>query len=232
MTDEQRWKLSQAITQKWKDGVYKNRKRRNKMKYKAGDMVKVIKVDELWGYEAREMLNGVFEIKSVGYDNYEVYTKDKNDFWYFKEEHLELVQRQPRNLIQLIAKELGVEIGERFNVESKDGIYNAEFSFTNNDLIFHQGNMLSPKKVLHSILTEDGIYTIQKLPPKPTLTETERTILQELYKKYTKITRIENTDLWVFNHEKDWKELCALSHLFQFIKPDREPYNIAELLGE
>ena len=47
MTDEQRWKLSQAITQKWKDGVYKNRKTRPKAQTRAELVAEIKRIREM-----------------------------------------------------------------------------------------------------------------------------------------------------------------------------------------
>lgn len=80
------------------------------------------------------------------------------------------------------------------------------------------------------------------------LTETERTILENIDKDYKWITRDKDGTLYVFEFEPyrdtaydSWDEnddgkmekLDIFNHLFQFITwEDKEPYNIEELLTE
>ena len=79
---------------------------------------------------------------------------------------------------------------------------------------------------------------------KITLSEAERTILENINKDYTWIVRDDNGQLkiytqkpkkgtanWLWNIE--FTKLNAFNHLFQFITwNDSEPYNIEELLKE
>lgn len=136
-----------------------------------------------------------------------------------------------KNHMPEVAKILGVEIGEEFEVFDWEHLNLGKFYLSEKGLFMNKErenqNMDNPN-ILNSILTEE--YTINRLPKPPKLTEAERVILEELFKKYTKIIRIETTELWVYNHSKDWKELAALSHLFQFIGEYRKEYDIEELL--
>ena len=91
----------------------------------------------------------------------------------------------------------------------------------------------------------NGFHEIQKLPPKPKLTEAERVILENLPKEYKWIARDEDNKIWVFELKPDkecdywtfkkassmFDRIVFFEHLFQFIKwEDKEPYNIEELL--
>lgn len=162
------------------------------------------------------------------YDNIK-FLKDENYKIYSFKDIIFEEEAKPKNLIPEIAKMLGVEIGEEFKIK---GWSSYPYKLTLDGVLLSRTN---GNEWEHAVADDYeyvliGKCVIEKLPKKPQLTDAERIILEELYRKYTKITRIENTNLWVFNHEYDWKALCALNHLFQFIKANREPYDIEELL--
>src|SRR5690554_3467354 len=88
------------------------------MKFKIGDKVRVredLEVGKDYGfYFSEEMAKSkgkVVEIKDVDSDSYSI----KEDSYYWAEEMFSGLE--PRNLIPLIAKELGVEIGEEFYIK-------------------------------------------------------------------------------------------------------------------
>ena len=220
------------------------------MNYKVGDKVRILKSRSSETVDGvRNMIGISSEVKDI--DNlheqkYQVWDKDKKVAWWFSEDELELVADQPANLISLIAKELGVEIGEEFEICTG---YNAQrFKFENNGLKKYLPalNAWGGEDIALSLLL-NGYYKIKKLPPKPKLTEVERVILENLPKECKYITRENenaNNDLLIHRTKPKkltvvWSDysleyyLDAFNHLFQFIKwEDEEPYNIQELLEE
>jgi hypothetical protein len=222
-------------------------KKESKMKYKIGDKVRVREDLEVGKFYNKCYFNSlmaklkgkVVEIKGVDSESYSI----KEDTYYWTDEMFSGLAEEPRNLIPLIAKELGVEIGEEFKVdfEKKDRHYWAEFTFLNDGLFFLQGNCLDTKEVLFDLIT--GVYGIQKLPKKPKLTEDEKVILRNLPKEYRWIARDNSRELYIYENKpkkdgKIWwiyglKNQPPFQHLFQFIKwEDKEPYKIKELLEE
>ena len=216
------------------------------MKFKVGDKVK----HKDFGFGKIVYINE--KLEELGENRYavqfETFNKNLHDLgicgapevkmghgWWCEEGDLELDAQQSRNLIPQIAKMLGVEIGEEFmliNPSDKNDTHECKFRSTENCLEYKGGiynyDWKEDKIALISLIK--GTLIVQKLPQTPKLTEAERVILEELFKKYTKIIRIETTELWVYNNSKDWKGLAALSHLFQFIGEYRKEYDIEELL--
>ena len=215
---------------------------KNKMQYKIGDKVRVREDLEVGKFYNKCCFNSlmskqsgkVVTIKDVyeDVDGYYYYIKEL-DYDYIWTAEMFSGLAEPRNLIPLIAKELGVEIGERFKVdfEKKDRHYWAEFTFLNDGLFFHQGNCLDTKEVLFDLIT--GVYEIQKLPKKPKLTEDEKAILRNLPEKYKYIARAKYGLSIYGDIGSVFEYLNMFNQLFQFIKQeDKEPYNIEELLEE
>lgn len=213
------------------------------MKYKVGDKVKVredLKVGRYYSgvYFNEEMakLKGkVVEIKDVYSISY--YIKECGYFW-TDEMFSGLAEEEPRNLIPLIAKELGVKIGEEFKISNMPNVY----KFVEDGLIGIKGNnTYYAYSTFYELIT--GKEKIIKLPQKPKLTEDERVILRNIPKEYKWIARDNSGGLFVYKNKpkKDGDRWIGYSfdysilfqHLFQFIKwEDEEPYKIQELLEE
>jgi len=148
-----------------------------------------------------------------------------------------IFEEQPKNLIPLIAKELGVEIGEEFK-DSQNNLYRfQEKSLERFDIKEQRYKMRDD----YLRLFINGHKSIIKLPQKPKLTEDEKAILRNLPKKYKYIARDNSGELFVYedkpkkdgdgwtSYRFDFSNL--FKHLFQFIKwEDEEAYNIEELL--
>ena len=89
---------------------------------------------------------------------------------------------------------------------------------------------------------EEKIKEILKQSIKPTLSEAERVILENIDKDYRWICRDKKYGLYVYHYKPKregtiWIGSCgnfnAFNHLFQFITwEDSEPYNIEELLKQ
>ena len=211
------------------------------MKYKVGDKVRILKSRSSEAVDGvRNMIGISSEVKDI--DNlqeqkYQVWDKDKKVAWWFSEDELE-----PANLISQVAKMLGVEIGEEFEICTG---YNAQkFKFENNGLKKYLPalNAWGGEDIALSLLL-NGYYKIKKLPPKPKLTEDEKAILRSIPEKYKYIAREDSGALYVYGNKpkKDsdgwfncsYNNLGLFHYLFQFIKwEDEEPYNIEELLEE
>lgn len=203
------------------------------MKYKVGDKVRVREDLEMYKdygiYPNKKMveLKGkVVEIENV----YSYFYSIKEDTYYWTDEMFSGLAEEPRNLIPLIAKELGVEIGEEFKISNKPDVY----KFTEDGLMGIRGNNTYN---IFSIFLKliAGKENIIKLPQKPILTEAERVILENLPKEYKWIARDKAGDLYVYadSPEKSDFILSIFNHLFQFIKwEDEKPWNIEELLKE
>lgn len=94
-------------------------------------------------------------------------------------------------------------------------------------------------------LTEEKIKEILTKSIKPTLSEAERVILENIDKDYRWIARDKDNSLWLYGDRPIKKSACwsneyseigeefaFYKHLFQFITwQDDEPYNIEELLN-
>ena len=162
--------------------------------------------------------------------------------WWCEECELELVKQQPQNLIPLIAKELGVEIGERFKISKNSDV----FEFTKDKLIgIDSDEVYNALSIFFELIT--GKKKIIKLPQKPLLTEDEKAILRNMPKKYKYIARDYYGALYIYEKKPKkcghvWfrvgsdyslNNLSLFQRLFQFIKwEDKEPYKIKELLKE
>lgn len=213
------------------------------MKYKIGDKVRVredLKVGKFyneWFFneEMAELKGKVVEIEDVDSDFYYI----KEDGYYWSDEMFSGLADEPRNLIPLIAKELGVEMGEEFKISNQHYVY----KFTEDGLIGIKSNgTFSASCVFLELISGKG--NIIKLPPKPKLTEAERVILENIPKKYKYIARDAGGALYLYEKKpkKDGDEwfnnysfdnLNLFQHLFQFIKfEDKEAYKIQELLEE
>ena len=169
---------------------------------------------------------------------------DRNAGYWCLDYEIELIEEVPKNLIPQIAKMLGVEMGERFKVNNVSGTFYFENYYLSeegfNNFIFNNAQTR-----LNAILPEliNGTWKIEKLPPKPKLTEDEKVILRNLPKEYKYIARDNSGTLYIYENKpkKDgnvWSNynynyLDLFHHLFQFIKwGDSEAYNIEELLKE
>jgi hypothetical protein len=213
------------------------------MKYKVGDKVRIredLEVGKIYGrYFNKEMakLKGkVVEIKDVGSNSYCI------DGYYWTDEMFSGHAEESRNLIPLIAKELGVEMGEEFKISNKPDVY----KFTEEGLIGIDDtyNAYSSGITFSELII--GKESIIKLPKKPKLTEDEKAILRNMPKKYKYIARDYWGELYIYENkpkkgDNRWiifgsdyfNNLNMFQHLFQFIKwEDKEPYNIQELLEE
>ncbi len=200
------------------------------MKYKIGDKVRVkedLKVGTVYGdyYFNKEMakLKGkVVEINDLGCNSYSI--KEGRYSW---TEEMFSGLAEPKNLIPLIAKELGVEMGEEFKVSDRP----YAFKFTDDRLVSIEddGGTYNANYTFFELIS--GNEKIIKLPKKPKLTEAERVILENLPKEYKYIKR-SKYDLYVYDDaDTETEYLNMFSHLFQFIiREDKEPYNIEELL--
>jgi hypothetical protein len=219
-------------------------KKESRMKYKIGDKVRVredLEAGKDYGFycnkEMAELKGKVVEIEDVDRGSY--YIKDNLHCW-TDEMFSGLVE--PRNLMPLIAKKLGVEIGEEFKVSNKPDVY----KFTEYSLIgIYDNKIYNPFSILYELII--GKEKIIKLPKKPILTEDEKVILRNIPKKYKYIARDECGELYAYENKpkkegyrwiivgSDWvlNNLNMFQHLFQFIKwEDEESYNIEELLKE
>lgn len=150
-----------------------------------------------------------------------------------------------KNLMPEVAKLLGVEIGEEFSFSWKNGTPDEKHKFENGKLLYYNENQdewQEDDHPLYELLT--GEFALVKLP-KVTLTQAERTILENLPKEYEWIARDEDNTITVFigkptfNNDiwentkigEKYSELHCYNHLFKFIKwEDNKPYNIKELL--
>lgn len=203
-------------------------------KFNVGDRVRILSSKYNHIEWVKEMIGEVFRIyKVLDGNDYEILTPDETDSYVFNENELE---PQPKNLIPLIARELGVEIGEWFNIKGAN--YNPHR--------FTEYGLVDKDKDLRVNLLNDFIYgrgELEKLPPKPKLTEAERVILENLPKEYKYIGRLENYGLVLYTikpiktetgvFDNGYANFGLYSKLFQFIKwKDEEPYNIEELLEE
>ena len=150
-----------------------------------------------------------------------------------------------KNLMPEVAKLLGVEIGEEFEIKELEGYF-----FFDKDNLYQGFRGLANAGAVSNTLNAliNGKLTIIK---QPKLSQAERVILENLPKEYEWITRDEikskiivyknkpgkiiDTWSWVhlanfMNTRFDFIEL-PFRHLFQFIKwEDEEPYNIEKLL--
>jgi hypothetical protein len=221
----------------------------NKMKYKVGDKVRVREDLEAGKFYNKYYFNSlmaklkgkVVEIEDVDSDSYCI------DGYYWTDEMFSgLAEEEPRNLIPLIAKELGVEMGEEFKISNRSDVY----KFTEDKLVdIEDGIICNTFSILYELIS--GKENIIKLPKKPKLTEDERVILRNLPKQYRWIARDDGGELgellgklYVYEKKPDkgsnrwfdggyFKNLSLFQHLFQFIKwEDEEPYKIQELLEE
>lgn len=141
-----------------------------------------------------------------------------------------------KNLMPEVAKLLGVEIGEKFKIKELNEtavIYEHFNSEQSTDCL----------KKFYALLS--GEYTVVKLPK---LSQSERTILENLPKEYKWIARDENDGLTLFDNRPykdcinwatkeyskcDYEWFRFYDNIFQFIKwEDEEPYNIEKLLKE
>lgn len=219
------------------------------MKYKVGDKVVIredLEVGKYYGYyltkEMAELKGKVVEIEGVGSISYSI----KEDVYLWTEKMFSGLAEEPRNLIPLIAKELGVEMGEEFKISNKPDVY----KFTEDRLIGIEsdGTYTTCNTFFHLI---SGKEKIIKLPKKPLLTEDERVILENLPKKYKYIARDcfgtllgelyvyedkpkKEGDKWIRGRiGSSFNNLSLFQRLFKFIKwEDEQPYKIQELLEE
>ncbi len=186
--------------------------------------------------------------KYITYNNSTCYTNEGSfcSFDYYLNRNYKIYEfddiifeEQPKNLIPLIAKELGVEIGEEFKVYDKP----YTFKFTDDELVSIEDDGSTYKANATFFALISGREDIIKLPKKPKLTEAEKVILENLPKEYEYIVRDYSEVLYVSVNKpkKDgnrWidytlNDLRLFQHLFQFIKwEDEEPYKIQELLEE
>lgn len=218
------------------------------MKYKVGDKVKVREDLDKWipynGFfcndEMVKLKGKVVEIEDVDSISYSI--KECGYFW-TDEMFSGLAEEEPRNLIPLIAKELGVEMGEEFKISNRLNVY----KFTEDGLIGIDDtyNAYSSYIALSELIS--GKEKIIKLPKKPILTEDEKVILRNIPKEYKWIARDDDGGLYVYDNKPQkyddrWtrfgsafilNNLNLFQHMFQFIKwEDSEAYNIEELLKE
>lgn len=213
------------------------------MKYKIGDKVRVRE-----DIETGTTYKGCYFNSLMSTQRGKVVTIEEVDepFYYIKEveyvwaeEMFSGLAEEPRNLIPLIAKELGVEIGEEFKISNKPVIY----KLTEDGLIgIHSNSIYNYCNTFLELI--NGTWKIEKLPPKPKLTEAEKVILENLTKEYKYIARDNSGTLYIYDNKpkKDggnvwfsynYNYFDLFQHLFQFIKwEDEEPYNIEELLKE
>lgn len=208
------------------------------MKYKVGDKVRVredLEVGKVYGLylykEMAELKGKVVEIEDLCQGDYSI----KESIYYWAEEMFSGLAEEPRNLMPLIARELGVEMGEEFNIV--EGFYNP-YRFSETDLLDRDGSIAlnSLRRLLN------GEFNIEKLPKKPRLTKDERVVLRNIPEKYKYIARDNSGELYIYKgkpykEREEWyslfrfNELNLFQDLFQFIKwEDEEPYNIEELL--
>lgn len=102
------------------------------------------------------------------------------------------------------------------------------------------------KKIAEALgsFNEEKIKEILMKSIKPTLSEAERVILENIDKDYKWIARDKDNSLWLYGdrpikkcacwsigYSEIGKEFAFYKHLFQFITwQDEKPYNIEELL--
>lgn len=206
------------------------------MKYKIGDRVRV-KEDLMVG----KYYNNCYFNSSMDTQRGKIVTIEEVDepFYYIKEDEYVWTEEmfsglaeESRNLIPLIAKELGVEIGEEFKISNQHNVY----KLTEDGLIgIGDNGTYGACSVFFELI--NGKEKIIKLPQKPKLTEAEKVILENLPKEFKHIERTK----WglsvygeYFNIDNPlYEALDIFGHLFKFIKmEDKEPYKIQELLEE
>ncbi len=215
------------------------------MKYKVGDKVRVredLEVDDVYGdyhinREMAELKGKVVTIEDVKWAY--IYIEECDYVW--TAEMFSGLAEEPRNLIPLIAKELGVEIGEKIKISNSPYVYKV----TEDGLIGIEADDIHDVNYTFSQLINEIKKHIKKLPKKPKLTEAERIILESLPKSYKYIVRDYCGELYAYENKpkKDgdiwirvdtgysYSTLNLFQHLFQFIKwEDKEPYKIQELL--
>lgn len=168
------------------------------------------------------------------YDEIEFY-KDENYKIYSLEDII--FEEKPKNLIPLIARELGIEIGETFEVYDWEQDFMGTYYLTEGGLFKNKEREklnMDNSCVLNDILV--GSYTIKKLPKAPQLSEQEYWVLKGL-KDYKYLIRDIVGDMNVqknvsVNIYDDWDYMCPYNHLFKFVEKDQEPHNIQELIKE
>ena len=207
------------------------------MKFKVGDKVRVRRDLEVgksyngcYFESSMAKLKGkVVEIEDLDSDSYFI----KEDKYYWTKEMFSGLAEEPRNLMPLIAKELGVEMGEEFKISNKPDVY----KFREDVLIGTDGvNIYNTSSTFFDLISGK-----EKIIKPPKLTEDEKAILRNIPKQYKYIARDNSGALYVYENkprkdDKNWwmyglNNLSLFHHLFQFIKwENSEPYNIKELL--
>ena len=126
------------------------------------------------------------------------------------------------NLIQMIAKELGVEIGERFYIGSEEKIEGAYYYFSSTELLYHVPNR-TPDYAQYRDLA-DLIYgdkKIVKLPFEPKKGE-----------KYYVVSVVDKT-VWPYTWEETTTDYCykACGNCFRTeAEAEKHKYEIYEKL--
>lgn len=211
------------------------------MKYKIGDKVRIredLEVNKFYNgcYFSSLMVEQMGKIVTIeDVVGHLYYTKELDYVW--TSEMFSGLAEEPRNLIPMIAKGLGVEVGEEFKISNMYYVY----KITEDGLIGIQShNTYNESYIFIQLIS--GKEKIIKLPQKPKLTEDERVILEHASKDYKYIARDGSSALCVYidnpkkveswwSDEKTYNSMRIFYKLFQFIKwEDKEPYNIEELL--
>lgn len=217
------------------------------MKYKVGDKVRVINVERHCLNETKNMLERVCEIKDIYKyedDYYVVWQPDKKDYWYFKEDELQLVDKRKR--------------GRPRKGEEKKMINCTRYTYLTDCLNDPDQMACVVRAFIDFVVRQKGQKIgvgeahirkfVEKVFTKIELNEKEFQLLKILPKEFKYLARNQNGNLnaytrkprkriefcnthWIEDDFDATKNLRIFNNLFEFIKfDDEEPYEIAKLL--